>query len=54
MIDDCLQGSRYANVLAMTQERLASAQPLAGKPFIWNTEPEFVAARMGIDDAMYS
>lgn len=54
MIDDCLQGSRYANVLAMTQERLASAQPLVGKPFIWNTEPEFVAARMGIDDAMYS
>lgn len=24
------------------------------KPFIWTSEPEFVAANMGIDDAMYS
>jgi hypothetical protein len=54
LIDNCLQGTRYANARVQTQERLAGAQTLVSKPYIWNTEPEFVAARMGIDDAMYS
>ena len=54
MIDNCLQGTRYANARVQTEERLANAQTLVSKPFIWNTEPEFVVARMGIDDAMYS
>jgi len=54
MIDNCLQGTRYASALVQTEERLASAQTLVSKPYIWNTEPEFVAARVGIDDAMYS
>jgi hypothetical protein len=40
--------------LQATQQRLSSAQALSSKPFIWNSEPEFVAARMGIGDAMYS
>jgi hypothetical protein len=54
MIDNCLAGSRFAGELQATQQRLASAQALSSKPFIWNSEPEFVAARMGIEDAMYS
>jgi hypothetical protein len=54
MIDNCLRGTRYANARLQTEERLAGAQTLVSKPYIWNTEPEFVAARMGIDDAMYS
>jgi hypothetical protein len=54
LIDKCLQGTRYANARIQTQERLAGAQTLVSKPYIWNTEPEFVAAHMGIDDAMYS
>jgi hypothetical protein len=54
MIDKCLQGTRYANALLQTEERLAGAQTLLSKPYIWNTEPEFVVAHMGIDDAMYS
>lgn len=54
MINRCLAGSAYAGALASTEQRLASAQPLSSKPFIWNSEPEFVAARMSIEDAMYS
>ena len=53
MIDSCLSGTAYSGTLAATSERLAGAQLLNSKPFIWNSEPEFVAARMGIDDAMY-
>lgn len=54
MINNCLRGSAYAGALVQTEQRLAGAQPLHSKPFIWNSEPEFVAARMGIDDAMYT
>jgi len=54
LIDNCLKGTRYANALVNTEERLAGAQTLLSKPYIWNTEPEFVVAHMGIDDAMYS
>ncbi|WP_312510672.1 hypothetical protein [Massilia sp.] len=54
MIDNCLQGTRYASARIQAEERLAGAQTLVSKPYIWNTEPEFVTARMGIDDAMYS
>lgn len=54
MIDNCLNGTAYSGTLAAASQRLAGAQLLNSKPFIWNSEPEFVAAHMGIDDAMYS
>lgn len=54
MIDACLAGSAYAGTLAATEQRLASAQPMVSTPFLWNSEPEFVAATMGIEDAMYA
>lgn len=54
MINRCLTGSAYAGALSASEVRLAYAQPLNSKPFIWNSEPEFVATRMSIEDAMYS
>lgn len=54
MINDCLSNSIYSQALVLTERRLVAAQTLHSKPFIWNSEPEFVAANMGIDDAMYS
>ncbi|KQQ39189.1 hypothetical protein ASF61_22270 [Duganella sp. Leaf126] len=54
MIRQSLSGSIYATDLEATEQRLASAQPMSSKPFIWNHEPEFVAARLSIEDAMYT
>jgi hypothetical protein len=54
MINGCLADSPYADYLQDTQIRLASATAMLSKPFIWNSEPEFAYATLGIEDAMFS
>lgn len=54
MIDSCLQGSGNQGELADTEKRLARAEPLMSKPFIWNREPEFNAAVLDIEHPMFA
>ena len=54
LIESCLKGTRNENMLAEVQSRLAKAQPLMSRPFIWNSAPEFVVAKLAIEQAMYS
>ncbi|MET3135618.1 hypothetical protein AAKU55_005930 [Oxalobacteraceae bacterium GrIS 1.11] len=54
MINACVAGTPYADCLVNAQQRLSSAQVLKSQPFIWNSEPEFVVATLGIEHPMYS
>lgn len=54
LINQCVANTPYANCLQETRERLASVRPLMGRPFIWNSEPDFVTAKLGIDHAMFA
>lgn len=54
MINACVAGTSYSNCLGAAQHRLASVQPLNSKPFIWNSEPEFIAASLGIEHPMFA
>jgi hypothetical protein len=53
MIQSCLQGTQNEGCLADAERRLAQAEPLMSKPFIWNSEPEFIAAKLAIEHPMY-
>ncbi|MDB5937409.1 MAG: hypothetical protein JWQ01_4753 [Massilia sp.] len=54
LIASCLKGTLNENMLAEAQSRLVKARPLMSRPFIWNSEPEFVVAKLAIEQAMYS
>lgn len=53
LIASCLAGTVNENMLAETQSRLEKASPLMSRPFIWNSEPEFVVAKLAIEQGMY-
>lgn len=53
MIETCLQGTPNHESLADAKLRLVRAESLMSKPFIWNTEPEFIATKLGIEHPMY-
>jgi hypothetical protein len=53
MIESCLAGTLHAGCLAEVERRLANAEPLVSKPFIWNSEPAFVVATLGIEHPMF-
>ena len=48
------ENTPYAGCLQQAYKRLANAKPLNGRPFIWNDDPAFVVATMGIDHAMFA
>jgi hypothetical protein len=52
-MNTCLNGTRYQASLGEAQDRLNGAAPLMGRPFIWNTEQEFMMAKMSVDSPMY-
>jgi hypothetical protein len=54
MINTCVAGTAYADCLDKAQQRLAKAQPMYSKPFIWNSEPDFIVAKLGIEHPMYA
>ncbi|TFW28822.1 hypothetical protein [Duganella callida] len=55
MIAACLENTPYAGDLQDAQVRLANVTtPMLSQPFIWNSEPEFVYATMGVENAMYA
>jgi hypothetical protein len=47
-------GTLYENCLQRADTQLAKAQPLYGRPFIWNDDSAFVVATMGFDHAMFA
>jgi cell division septum initiation protein DivIVA len=47
-------GTPYENCLQRADTQLAKAQPLYGRPFIWNDDAAFVVATMGFDHAMFA
>ena len=53
-INSCLAGTRYEGCLKSAEQRLAQTEPLLSQPFIWNTSPEFIAAKHVIEHAMYA
>jgi hypothetical protein len=53
MIESCLRETQDEACLSSAMSRLAKAEPLLSKPFIWNSEPAFVAAEFGIEHPMY-
>jgi hypothetical protein len=54
LIESCLRGTQNEAYLAGTEARLAQAEPLMSRPFIWNSEPEFIAAKLNIEHPMYA
>jgi len=54
MIQQTLDGSKFGNALEMTQTRLAGVEPRMSDPFIWNTDPEFLRSKIGIEHVMYA
>jgi hypothetical protein len=54
MMTACVAGTQYGGCVGSAQQRIAAAQPMTSKPFIWNTEPEFIAAVLAIEHPMYS
>jgi hypothetical protein len=54
MIETLLRGTGNQDELSDTEKRLAQAEPLMSKPFIWNSEPEFIAAKLGIEHPMFA
>jgi hypothetical protein len=54
IIESCLKRTQNESILAETQSLLAKAEPLMSRPFIWNSQPEFVAATLGIEHPMYA
>lgn len=54
MIETFLKGTENHRELADTEKRLAQAEPLMSKPFLWNSEPEFSAAKLGIEHPMFA
>jgi hypothetical protein len=54
VIKACVTGTAYSDCLTQAEQRLARAQPLTSKPFIWNNEPEFVVATLAIEHPMYA
>ena len=54
MMAACVAGTQYSRCLENAQERLATAQPMNSKPFIWNSEPEFIVATAAIEHPMYA
>jgi hypothetical protein len=53
MIEACLEGTADDGQLACVERRLADVVPLISAPFIWNSEPEFVAAEIGIEHPVF-
>jgi hypothetical protein len=47
-------GTPYENCLQRADIQLANAQPLYGRPFIWNDDAAFVVATKGFDHAMFA
>jgi hypothetical protein len=54
IIESSLAGTSDADQLACAELRLSNASPLLSGPFIWNNEPQFVIAKMGIEHPMYA
>jgi hypothetical protein len=54
LLTACVAGTPYGHSLEQVERRLAQAQTLISKPFMWNSEPEFVAAKLGIEHPMYA
>ncbi len=54
MMASCVAGTQYAACVEDAQQRLAIAQPMSSKPFIWNSEPDFVVATLAIEHPMYA
>ena len=54
IIRDCLIGSPFEKELANTEQLLRGVEKLNSKPFIWNNDAEFIAAKMHLEDGMYS
>lgn len=53
-IDSCMAGTRYEGRLQAAEQRLAQAETLLSQPFIWNSSPEFIATKYGIEHSMYA
>ncbi|KQQ34764.1 hypothetical protein ASF61_22440 [Duganella sp. Leaf126] len=53
-INACMKGTLYEGCLKSAEQRLAQAEPLLSQPFIWNSSPEFLAAKYGIEHPMYA
>jgi hypothetical protein len=53
-IDSCMANTRYEGCLKNAEQRLAQAEPLLSQPFIWNSSPEFIAAKHAIEHTMYA
>ncbi len=54
MMASCVAGSQYSGCVLNAQQRLAMAQPMLSKPFIWNSEPDFNIATIAIEHPMYA
>jgi hypothetical protein len=54
MMASCVAGTQYSRCLDEARQRLADAQPISSKPFIWNSEPEFIVAKLAIEHPMYA
>jgi hypothetical protein len=53
MMEACVAGTVYSACIDQAKQRLAQAQPVVSKPFIWNNDPDFVIARLGVEHPMY-
>lgn len=54
MMEACVAGTVFARCVDQARQRLALAQPVVSAPFIWNTEPKFVATTLAIEHPMYA
>lgn len=53
MIDRCLARTTDADACAKAKRRLAGAEPFLSAAFVWNDQPEFITARLGVEHPMY-
>lgn len=53
MMNACVADSPFGACVQQTRQRLASAVPMTSTPFIWNHEPEFIAAKLGMEHPMF-
>lgn len=53
MMEACVAGTAFTPRIDQAKHRLARAQPVVSAPFIWNTEPAFVASTLAIEHPMY-
>lgn len=54
MIQLSLDGSYFSGELQLAQSRLAGVEVRISDPFIWNTDSDFIKAKIGIEHAIYS